>query len=56
MNDKAINAMLAELEMQRTLLGNRAATLAASNAMLAEKNAALEKRIAELEPKPTAQP
>lgn len=55
MNDKAMNALLTELEAQRTLLGNRAAQIAAANAVLAAENADLKKRIAELE-KPEALP
>lgn len=52
--DKAINAVIAELESQRTMLGNRAAQIAAANAVLAAENAELKKRIAELEkPKET---
>lgn len=56
MNDKAINALIAELESQRTLLGNRAAQIAAANAVLAAENETLKKRIAELMPKPDVQP
>jgi hypothetical protein len=52
MSDKALNALVQELEMQRAILGNRAAQFAASNAALAEENAALKKRVAELEAKP----
>lgn len=49
MSDRQINAVIHELETQRAMLGNRAATLAASNAALAEENDKLKKRIAELE-------
>lgn len=54
MNDLEIraNAIGHELAMQRSMLGDRAANLAADNAELRAENAALKKRVADLE-KPT---
>lgn len=43
------NAMLQELANQRGILGDRAASIAAANAVLAAENEKLKARIAELE-------
>lgn len=50
------NAMLDELSAQRTVLGNRAAELAGLNAILKAENAALRKKLEELQPKESTQP
>ena len=55
LDDASVNAMLLELQEQRAVLGNRAAKLAASNAVLSVKLGEAEARIKELEKKEAPQ-
>lgn len=48
-NEIRVNAMLQELAIQRSVMGDRAANLAADNAVLRAEVDGLKKRVAELE-------
>lgn len=53
-NEIRVNAMLQELAIQRSVMGDRAANLAADSAMLRAEVEKLRKRVAELEQKDKA--